>query len=243
MNLRLASALSSGMTHVLGKLGAANRTEASTGPAAGPDPLTPHSAGPVAPSGDRPPPSETPPGSHLRVTRHGGPDPYRSPKSQANKTGLAAIGHPWMGWLTREMSNSAADPYPPAAGPARAPVARGPPARPGQPGGVGGAAPGQPAGVGAESAPGDGGTGRAPQRQLDRCRPYRRVRHLACDFPIRADQRRFSQLDARPARGESRSRAASMSSMMPPARAPASATSSTTSRSLFVRSPSRGACM
>jgi len=65
--------------------------------------------------------------------RHGGPDPYRSPKSQANRAGLAAIGHPWMGRLTREMRNSAADPYPPDAGPARAPVAWSPPARPARP--------------------------------------------------------------------------------------------------------------
>jgi LuxR family transcriptional regulator, maltose regulon positive regulatory protein len=30
------------VTHILGKLGAAGRTEAAAGPPAGPDPLTPH---------------------------------------------------------------------------------------------------------------------------------------------------------------------------------------------------------
>ena len=33
---------------------------------------------------------------HLRVTRHGGRNPYRSPKSRAARAGLPAIGPP--GW-------------------------------------------------------------------------------------------------------------------------------------------------
>jgi hypothetical protein len=52
------------------------------GPAAGPDPLTPHPSRPVAPSGDRSPRRDIPPGRHLRVTPHAGGNPYRCPKSR-----------------------------------------------------------------------------------------------------------------------------------------------------------------
>jgi len=40
-------------------------------------------AGPVTPSGDGSPPHDIPPGRHLRVTPHGGPDSYCSSKSRA----------------------------------------------------------------------------------------------------------------------------------------------------------------
>src|SRR5262249_5729964 len=46
-------------------------------------------ADPLAPSGDRSPRSDIPPGRHLRVTPHGDQDSYRSPKSlQGAKTAL-----------------------------------------------------------------------------------------------------------------------------------------------------------
>jgi thioredoxin reductase (NADPH) len=52
---------------------------------------------PVAPSGERTPRSDIPPGRHLRVTPHGGRNSYRSRKSRANRTGLPAIGPHGMG--------------------------------------------------------------------------------------------------------------------------------------------------
>jgi hypothetical protein len=81
----------------------------------------------VAPSGDRSAHRDIPPGSHLWVTPHGGRPSYRSQKSRATRAGLPAIGPP--GWVADrgdengEMRNSAADPYPPAEGPARTSLA------------------------------------------------------------------------------------------------------------------------
>jgi hypothetical protein len=88
----------------------------------------------VAPSGDRSAHRDIPPGSHLWVTPHGGRPSYRSQKSRATRAGLPAIAPP--GWVADggdekgEMRNSAADPYPPAEGPARTSLAGGPAARP-----------------------------------------------------------------------------------------------------------------
>ncbi len=76
------------VTHVLGKLGAANRTEAvARARRARPDPLTPPPAGPVAPSGEDRPRRDIPPGRHLRVTPHGA-EFVPFPKSRANRAGL-----------------------------------------------------------------------------------------------------------------------------------------------------------
>ena len=62
------------------------------GPAAGPDPLTPHPAGPVAPSGDRSPRRDIPPGRHLRVTPHAGG--IRTVARRAGHQGRAARHRP-----------------------------------------------------------------------------------------------------------------------------------------------------
>jgi hypothetical protein len=73
------------------------REKTRAGPAAGPDPLIPPPAGPVAPSGERLPRSDIPPGRHLRVTPNAGGNPYRSSKSLATRAGPSAIGPP--GWV------------------------------------------------------------------------------------------------------------------------------------------------
>jgi hypothetical protein len=70
---------------------------------------------------------------HVRVTPYGHGNSYRSAKSPAPQAGYPppALRE---GRLAEEMRNSAADPYPPAGGPARAPLAWGPPAGPADPG-------------------------------------------------------------------------------------------------------------
>jgi len=67
------------VTHALGKLGAAGRTEAGTARASGPwSPDTAPQPTPVTPSGDRSPRSDIPPGGHLWVTPHAGGSSYLS---------------------------------------------------------------------------------------------------------------------------------------------------------------------
>ena len=70
------------VTHVLGKVGAANRTEAAArARQLGLIPSHPPRR-PVTPSGDRSPRRDIPPGRHLRVTPHAGGNSYRSQKSR-----------------------------------------------------------------------------------------------------------------------------------------------------------------
>ena len=66
----------------------------------------------------------------VRVTRHGGRNSYRSLRAGPTGPGCPPSAPRGMGWLAKEMRSSAADPYAPAEGPARAPLAGGTAARP-----------------------------------------------------------------------------------------------------------------
>jgi DNA-binding CsgD family transcriptional regulator len=87
------------VTHVLGKLGAANRTEAAArARQLGLVPSHPR-AGPVTPSGDGSPRRDIPPGRHLRVTPHGGRNSYRSQKSRTTHLPMEDVMYDPPGYL------------------------------------------------------------------------------------------------------------------------------------------------
>jgi len=84
--------------------------------------LVPAGRGPVAPWWEDSPRTDIPPCMHVRVTPYSHGDSYRSAKSRPCGPGYppSALTD---GWLVEEMRHSAAEPYPPAGGPARAPLA------------------------------------------------------------------------------------------------------------------------
>jgi hypothetical protein len=85
------------VTHLLGKLGAANRTEAAArARQLGLIPWHRTPADLAAPSCQCPP-RKIPPGRHLRVMPCAGGNPYGFPKSRATRAGLSATGLPRYG--------------------------------------------------------------------------------------------------------------------------------------------------